>query len=82
MATATLYTELTWDWQDWRGRDCEADLCITYTCDADFCVQLKDVQGELPDSEWERLEEYVASNIAPEAYAEWLADRADWSEAA
>lgn len=82
MATATLYTELTWDWQDWRGRDQEADLCVTYTCDADLYVQLKDVQGNLPDDQWEALEEWIAETRAPEAYAEWLAECADWSEAA
>ncbi len=82
MATATLYTELTWDWQDWRGRDREADLCVTYTCDADFSVQLKDVQGELPDDQWEALEEWIAECRAPDAYAEWLAENADWQVAA
>jgi hypothetical protein len=48
MATANLYTELTWDWQDWRGRDHEADMNIKYTCDADGAVVLTDVQGNCP----------------------------------
>jgi hypothetical protein len=81
MATANLYTELTWDWQDWRGRDHEADLNIKYTCDADGAVVLTDVQGELPDEEFwtlaDYITDYIEANVAPEAYSEWLADRAE-----
>ena len=75
--TAHLYTEMTWDWQDWRGRDHEADLNVTYTCDANGAVTITDVQGELPDCEFDALGDYIESNIAPEAYGEWLAEYAE-----
>lgn len=82
---ATLKHSMSWDYQDWRGRDRETDLDLTYTCDADGYVRIASINyggPELDDAELDRIEEYLAENVAPEAYGEWLAERAEWSAAA
>ena len=81
MPTAHLTADLTWDYTDWRGRDCSVDLEIPYTCDADGDVRVLCGQGELPTAEWVRVGDHIEAEIAPQAYAEWLAD-ADMGTAA
>jgi len=79
--TATLTANLTWDWQDWRGRERSEDVELEYTCDADFHIELKSISyggAEMDDPDLDALLDYVAGEYAPDAYAEWLADRDDY----
>ena len=74
MPTAHLTADLTWDYTDWRGRDRSVDLEIPYTCDADGDVRVLCGQSDLPFGEWGRICSHIEAEIAPQAYAEWLAD--------
>ena len=74
MPTAHLTADLTWDYTDWRGRDRSVDLEIPYTCDADGDVRVLCGQSDLPFGEWGRICDHIEVEIAPQAYAEWLAD--------
>lgn len=77
--TASLTANLTWNWQDWRGRDKEADLEVSYTFDGETIRnwQLNYDPG-FDDAEEQRLIDHIEGEYAPEAYAEWLADMADY----
>lgn len=78
--TAHLTHTLTWDYQDWRGRDREIDVTVEYTIargEIEF-GQFTYGGPELPDAEVERICDYIESEIAPEDFAEWEADRGDY----
>jgi hypothetical protein len=73
--TAKLTTELTWQWQDWRGRDHEADIEVTYMYDGKALTDpVLNYDPGFDDGEMDRMLDYIESEYAPEAYDEWCAD--------
>ena len=76
MPTANLTASLQWEYHDHRGRECETDIQIDYTCNADGVIDLgqQHTGADLDESEWDRVADHIEAEIAPEAYAEWLAD--------
>ena len=79
MPTAHLTADLSWDYTDWRGRDRSVDLEVPYTCDQDGDVRILCGSDDVPTDQWYRITDHIASEIAPQAYAEWLAEDADRS---
>ncbi len=76
-----LSTSFSIDWQDWRGRDCEADVEVDYTYDGDVARIVKitgDGIDEIDDYLLEGIVYERLEDIAPEDYAEWAADQADY----
>jgi glycerate-2-kinase len=84
MVTATLQTTVQIEWQDYRGRDRECELEVTYTFDGDdlrivsYAAPVDGYDGDMIDGlVWDAVTEQ-----ADEAFAEWLNDRDDaWLEA-
>lgn len=73
--TADLTANLTWDWQDWRGRDHEADIEVFYSFDGEAIRSWKlNYDPGFDEAEADRLIDHIESEYAPEAYAEWLAE--------
>ena len=77
MPTAHLTADLTWDYRDWRGHDRSVELEIPYTCDADGDVVMLCGPGDMPPGEWALIVGYIEAELAPQAYAEWLAEDTD-----
>jgi hypothetical protein len=74
--TAKLTTELTWYWQDWRGRDHEADIEVSYMYDGKTMTEPRlNFDPGFDDAEMYRMLDYIESEYAPDAYADWLADQ-------
>ena len=74
---AHLTADLSWDYRDWRGHDRSVDLEVPYTCDADGNVRILCGSDGLTIWEWERISDHIEDEIAPQAYAEWLAEDTD-----
>jgi hypothetical protein len=80
MATATLKTTVQIDWQDYRGRDRDAECEVTYTYDGDD-LRITDtrfvgfVDGGYDIDLIDELVWNAVSEEADAAYAEWQAER-------
>lgn len=89
MTTATLTATVTIAWQCSRGYDHDAAVDVTYTFDGDLQSEPRILEQRVVDdadslSDWE-LDELVWEAVnerCMDDYAEWSADRADWSAAA
>ena len=80
--TANLFTTVTLEWQDERGRYHDAEVEVDYTYDGEDLniVKTRPIgDTDSLDDDWydEQVWESV-SEYADEAYAEWQADYGDW----
>jgi hypothetical protein len=85
MALAKLNTTVTIHWINHRGceRDCDVEVSYTYDRDDLRIVETRTL-GDCPlsDGEFDELVWEAVSENANAEYDEWLADYADWMEAA
>ena len=78
--TAKLSASLTICWETERGYDRDAEVEVDYTFDGED-IEISKWEAntdELSDDEIDDLIMEQLEDIAPEAYAEWLAELGDW----
>jgi len=80
--TANLFTTVTLEWQDERGRYHDAEVEVDYTYDGeDLNIVKIEALGNtdsIDDDDFDNQVWEAVSECADEAYAEWFADYGDW----
>ena len=82
-ATAKLFTTVSIEWSDFRGRDCGCDVEVDYTFDGEDLriIKTKFIGSVDTGYDGDMLDELVweaVNDEADESYGEWLADLGDW----
>lgn len=78
---AKLNTTVTLTWENRRGcdRDCTVDVAYTFDGTELRIVETHIVgSDDIDDETFDELLHDAVMEVAPEAYAEWQADRADY----
>lgn len=82
---ANLTTRVNLCWSDLRGHDRETEIEVEYTFDGDdLRLGAQTVlSGTAPEADWfDDMVHDAVAEVCDEEYAEWLADFADWQDAA
>jgi hypothetical protein len=86
MATAAnLTTRVNLCWTNQRGHERETEVEVEYTYDGDDLriVAQTLLAGTDPETDWfDDMVFDAVAEVCDEQYAEWLADFADWQDAA